>query len=131
MGEPLISAVFDLDITATTSIVHRDDTRNNSSIQSLFRREKILTPTGEVAVVPIISGNAWRGILRRTGETLLAEVLDYDGQLTPAAVSRSRATRARPAWVGDLKGRFGGSSGSCQSTGVRTNTGMTRSVFAW
>ncbi|MFE0750861.1 RAMP superfamily CRISPR-associated protein [Gordonia sp. NPDC058843] len=85
MGEPLISAVFDLDITATTSIVHRDDTRNAASIQSLFRREKVLTPAGEVAVVPIISGNAWRGILRRTGETLLAEVLDYDGQLTPAA----------------------------------------------
>ena len=38
MGEPLISAVFDLDITARTSIVHRDDTRNSSSIQSLFRR---------------------------------------------------------------------------------------------
>ena len=85
MGEPLISAVFDVDITATTSIVHRDDTRNATSIQSLFRREKVLTPTGEVAVVPIISGNAWRGILRRTGETLLAEVLDYEGQLTPAA----------------------------------------------
>lgn len=85
MGEPLISAVFDVDITATTSIVHRDDTRNNSSIESLFRREKVLTPAGEVAVVPIISGNAWRGILRRTGETLLAEVLDYEGQLTPAA----------------------------------------------
>lgn len=85
MGQPLISAVFDLDITATTSIVHRDDTRNATSIQSLFRREKVLTPTGEVAVVPIISGNAWRGILRRTGETLLAEVLDYEGQLTPAA----------------------------------------------
>ncbi|MGX7697720.1 RAMP superfamily CRISPR-associated protein [Gordonia polyisoprenivorans] len=85
MGEPLISAVFDLDITARTSIVHRDDTRNSSSIQSLFRREKVLTPTGEVTMVPIISGNAWRGILRRTGETLLAEVLDYQGQLTPAA----------------------------------------------
>lgn len=85
MGEPLISAVFDVDITATTSIVHRDDTRNNSSIQSLFRREKTLTPAGEVTMVPIISGNAWRGILRRTGETLLAEVLDYEGQLTPAA----------------------------------------------
>lgn len=85
MGEPLISAVFDLDITARTSIVHRDDTRNATSIQSLFRREKVLAPTGEVAVVPIISGNAWRGILRRTGETLLAEVLDYQGQLTPAA----------------------------------------------
>lgn len=85
MGEPLISAVFDLDVTAMTSIVHRDDTRNAASIESLFRREKVLTPAGEVAVVPIISGNAWRGILRRTGETLLAEVLDYEGQLTPAA----------------------------------------------
>ena len=91
MGEPLISAVFDVDITATTSIVHRDDTRNATSIQSLFRREKILTPTGEVSVVPIISGNAWRGILRRTGETLLAEVLDYEGQLTPAAAHLLRS----------------------------------------
>ncbi|OLT46653.1 hypothetical protein BJF87_22290 [Gordonia sp. CNJ-863] len=82
---PLISAVFDVDITALTSIVHRDDSRNTSSVQSLFRREKVLTPAGEVAVVPIISGNAWRGILRRTGETLLAPVLDYTGQLPPAA----------------------------------------------
>lgn len=81
----LISAVFDLDITAVSSIVHRDDTRTATSTHQLFRREQILTPTGEVAVVPIVSGNAWRGVLRRTAETLIAPVLDYTGHLTPAA----------------------------------------------
>ncbi|GAB20511.1 hypothetical protein GOEFS_119_00010, partial [Gordonia effusa NBRC 100432] len=85
MTSELISAVWDFDITAVSAIVHRDDARLNSSTLTLFRREKILTPTGEVVLVPIISGNAWRGILRRMGEDLLAPVLDYAGQLSPAA----------------------------------------------
>lgn len=81
----LTSMVVDVDITAISSIVHRDDSRAMSSTHTLFRREKILTPTGDVAVIPIVSGNAWRGALRRLGETLIAPILNYDGQLTPPA----------------------------------------------
>ncbi|MFW0787932.1 hypothetical protein AAFP35_25835 [Gordonia sp. CPCC 206044] len=123
-ASPLISAVFDVNITAVTSIVHRDDSRNTSSVQSLFRREKVLTPAGQVTVVPIISGNAWRGILRRTGETLLAEVLDYTGQLPPAAAHllrnggflRKSTREMTPEQERDLKalvpliGLFGGAA---------------------
>jgi len=82
----LVSARWVLDITALTSIVHSDDSHAHSSNQALFRREKILTPTGDITSVPIISGNSLRGILRRLGEELLAPVLNYPGQLsTPAA----------------------------------------------
>lgn len=80
-----ISARWDLLITAQSSIVHGEDSRTNTSNQTLFRREKIISPSGEVLLVPIISGNAWRGILRRTTEELLAPVLDYAGQLSTAA----------------------------------------------
>lgn len=81
----LTSAVVDVDITALSSIVHRDDSRAMSSTHTLFRREKIFTPAGDVAVIPIVSGNAWRGILRRLGETLLAPTLDYASELAPPA----------------------------------------------
>lgn len=80
-----ISARWDLLITAQSSIVHGEDSRTNTSNQTLFRREKIISPSGEVVLVPIISGNAWRGILRRTTEQLLAPVLDYAGHLSTAA----------------------------------------------
>lgn len=82
----LITAATDVAMTARTSIVHKDDSRTATSTLALFRREKVLTPAGDIDVVPIISGNAWRGVLRRIGEQLLAPVLDYHGQLsTPAA----------------------------------------------
>lgn len=94
----LVSARWVLDITALTSIVHSDDSHAHSSNQALFRREKILTPTGDITSVPIISGNSLRGILRRLGEELLAPVLNYPGQLsTPAAyLLRSGGTYANP-----------------------------------
>lgn len=65
-------------ITATSSIAHGGETRGTIT---LLRRELIITPDGKPTHVPIISGNGFRGILRRVGEELLRETLGYAGQL--------------------------------------------------
>lgn len=65
-------------VTATSSITHGGETRGTIT---LLRRELVLTPDGQPVHVPILSGNGFRGILRRTGEELLRETLDYAGQL--------------------------------------------------
>jgi CRISPR type IV-associated protein Csf2 len=52
----------------------------------MLRREVIVQPDGKPVYVPVISGNAFRGRLRRIGEELLRDTLHYEGQLTlPAA----------------------------------------------
>lgn len=79
---------FDIDAVAQSSIVHREDySAVGSDNFALFRREKIIAPTGEVRQIPIISGSSFRGILRRIGEALTARVLDYEnaGLPVPAA----------------------------------------------
>lgn len=83
----LSSVQFDLDILARSSIVHREDySALGSDTFGLFRREKIITPDGAVAIVPIVSGSSFRGVLRRIGEQLTAAALGYEGQLSvPAA----------------------------------------------
>ena len=51
----LISVHFDIDVLARSSIVHREDySAIGTDNFALFRREKILTPTGEVILVPIV-----------------------------------------------------------------------------
>ncbi len=75
----LVSVHFDIDILAQSSIVHREDySAVGTDNFALFRREKIVTPTGEVMQVPIVSGSSFRGVLRRIGESLTAGVLDYE-----------------------------------------------------
>lgn len=74
--------------TATASIAHGGETRGTIT---LLRRELVLTPEGIPTHVPIISGNGFRGLLRRTGEELLREVLDYEGQLPLAVAHALRA----------------------------------------
>ncbi|MFA5712363.1 MAG: hypothetical protein WDA30_27705, partial [Mycolicibacterium sp.] len=78
---------WDIDVVAQTSIVHREDhSAAGTDNFALFRREKIIGPAGEVVSVPIVSGNSFRGILRRIGEQLIAGVLEYQGTLpVPAA----------------------------------------------
>ena len=78
---------WDIDILARASIVHREDYSSVGSDNfALFRREKIITPSGGVIQVPIVSGSSFRGILRRIGEELTAAHLDYEGSLPiPAA----------------------------------------------
>ncbi|MGA9375512.1 MAG: RAMP superfamily CRISPR-associated protein [Mycobacterium sp.] len=80
----LASIQFDIDILAQSSIVHREEyTSQGTDNFALFRREKIITATGEVTQVPIISGSNFRGILRRIGESLTAGVLDYEDNALP------------------------------------------------
>lgn len=75
---------FDVDILATSSIVHREDyTSVGSDNFALFRREKIIAPTGEIVQIPIVSGSSFRGVLRRIGEALTALVLNYENADLP------------------------------------------------
>ena len=62
---------WDLDIYALSSISHKDD--STSTTTALFRREEVIQPDGTGELVPIISGNSFRGTLRRIGEELLRE----------------------------------------------------------
>jgi CRISPR type IV-associated protein Csf2 len=49
-------------VSAVSSIVHSE--QSLGTVRYL-RRERFLLPTGEFEDVPVISGNAWRGLLRR------------------------------------------------------------------
>jgi len=74
---------WDLALTATSSISHSGITRGTTT---LFRRETVIQPNGRAVEVPILSGNSFRGRLRRIGEELLRDTLHYEGQLAlPAA----------------------------------------------
>jgi hypothetical protein len=80
----LVTVHYDIDVLAQSSIVHREDyTAVGTDNFALFRREKIITPTGQVMQVPIVSGSSFRGILRRIGEALTASVLDYEDAALP------------------------------------------------
>lgn len=83
----LSTIAFDIDILAHSSIVHREDySAMGTDTMALFRREKIITPEGTEALVPIVSGSSLRGVLRRIGEQLTAAILNYEGSLpVPAA----------------------------------------------
>lgn len=83
----LSSIHWDLDILARSSIVHREDyASTGADTFALFRREQIITPTGEMTEVPVLSGSSFRGVLRRIGEHLTAAILNYEGTLpVPAA----------------------------------------------
>lgn len=74
--------------TAMSSISHGGETRGTVT---LLRRELIVGPDGAPTYVPIISGNGFRGLLRRTGEELLREVLNYEGHLPLAVAHALRA----------------------------------------
>lgn len=72
-------------MTARSPISHRGELIGTTAIG---RRMKILQPDGSVELVPVISGNSFRGVLRRIGEELLRDVLGYEGQL-PLAVAHT------------------------------------------
>ncbi|MBS4730637.1 hypothetical protein MSM1_20730 [Mycobacterium sp. SM1] len=75
---------FDVDVLATSSIVHREDySAIGTDNFALFRRERIITTTGELMQIPIVSGSSFRGVLRRIGEALTASVLDYENAALP------------------------------------------------
>lgn len=82
----LATIQWDIDVLARSSIIHRDDyTAAGTDTFTLFRREKIVTPTGDILRVPIVSGGSFRGLLRRIGEELTATVLNYETRLPVAA----------------------------------------------
>lgn len=70
-------------LTAISSIAHDGERRGTVS---LLRRERIALPDGQRAWVPLVSGNSFRGALRRIGADLFVDALDLEGELTlPAA----------------------------------------------
>ena len=74
--------------TATSSISHGSETRG---LITMLRREAIIGPDGVPVNIPLISGNAFRGRLRRVAEQQLAEALQYRGKLTLAAAAALRS----------------------------------------
>lgn len=62
-------------VTALSSISHNGGERNGTITQ--LRREKFVQPGGKVAKVPVISGNAVRGILRDHGMFGMLRQLGY------------------------------------------------------
>jgi CRISPR type IV-associated protein Csf2 len=66
--------IFEGIMTALTSISHIGDSHG---INSKLRREKVIQPDGSVEEVPIISGNAMRGILRDRGMLHMLKMLGY------------------------------------------------------
>ncbi len=62
-------------VTALSSITHNGGERNGTVTQ--LRREKFAQPNGKVARVPVVSGNAIRGILRDRGMLSMLRQLGY------------------------------------------------------
>lgn len=81
-----VTASWSGTLTALSSIAHGGQTRGTIT---LLRREQLLAG-GHLIHVPIVSGNSWRGRLRRIGEELTREVLGYEGQLSLAAAHALR-----------------------------------------
>lgn len=83
----LLTVEWDIDIVTRSSIIHRDDYNlGGATTFTLFRSAEIIAANGKALRVPIVSGNSFRGILRRIGERLTASILDYENSLpVPAA----------------------------------------------
>jgi hypothetical protein len=75
-------------VSAISSISHGGDTRGTTT---LLRREQIIQPDGQPKLVPIISGNAFRGLLRRIGEELIRDALGYAGEISLPAFHALRS----------------------------------------
>lgn len=72
-------------LTAESSITQGGETRGTIT---LLRRELIIQPDGRLVHVPVLSGNGFRGRLRRIGEELLRDVLRYE-HLLPLPVAHA------------------------------------------
>lgn len=62
-------------VTALSSISHNGGEQNSTISQ--LRREKIVQPDGTVEDIPVISGNAIRGVLRDVGMAHMLRMLGY------------------------------------------------------
>ncbi|MBU8820994.1 hypothetical protein KL864_34605 [Mycolicibacterium goodii] len=87
-----------IDIVAMSSIVHRgsDNDSVGTDTTAAFRTEKTVRD-GEVLFVPIVSGSSFRGVLRRIGEDLTAEVLDYEDAALPVPAAHLLTNGGRVA----------------------------------
>lgn len=83
MTSQLTVTRWTVNMVAISSISHGGD--ESGSTESSFRRERIILPNDDLAEIPIISGNSFRGILRRIGFRLLADVLGFDELPLPIA----------------------------------------------
>lgn len=70
--------LFDGVVTALTSIMHNGGEQNGIATQ--LRREKFVQADGKVERVPVVSGNAIRGILRDTGMADMVRRLGYGAE---------------------------------------------------
>lgn len=77
--------LWEIEVTARSPLSHRGEVIGTTG---LLRRMKVIQPDGTVELVPVISGNAFRGVLRRLGEELLRDVLQYEQEL-PLAVAHT------------------------------------------
>lgn len=68
------SYIFEGVVTALSSISHIGE---SYGVNSMLRREKVIQPDGSVEDVPIISGNAMRGVLRDRGMLHMLKKLGY------------------------------------------------------
>lgn len=75
-------------VSAVSSISHGGETRGTTT---MLRREQIIQPDGQPKLVPIISGNAFRGRLRRLGEELIRDALGYTGEISLPAFHALRS----------------------------------------
>jgi hypothetical protein len=75
-------------VTAVSSISHGGETRGTTT---MLRREQVIQPDGQPMLVPIISGNAFRGRLRRLGEELIRDALGYAGEISLPAFHALRS----------------------------------------
>lgn len=73
---------YDGIMTALSSVSHGGETKSTTQV---LRNEKVVTPTGAIATVPIYSGNALRGILRDCGMRFMLRSLG-DPELTLGAL---------------------------------------------
>ena len=101
--EACTTARWDLEMTALSSITHRGDA--TGAVTALFRREKVILPDRTVVWVPIISGNSFRGVLRRIGERLLRNQLGYSDLPLPAAHTLLGAGTLAKSQAEPLSGR--------------------------
>lgn len=54
-------------MTAVSSVSHGEQ---SLGVVTYLRRERFLMPDGQVEEIPVVSGSAWRGVLRRTAADL-------------------------------------------------------------
>lgn len=68
-----MTSKYDGRIILTAPLSHNGDTP--ASTETLIRRERLVTRGGEIEEIPVYSGNAFRGILRRLAAAHLCEMV--------------------------------------------------------